>query len=277
MTNSEIKFQKSPKSDKMRHHSVKLSTPCHRPRCGQGGLMKGCATMLTLILGRAGTGKTERMMDEICRRIAKRGRVFYIVPEQYSHEAERQLLRRCGDGLSLYGEVLSFTRLTHRVLAQTGGLAQRAISGGGRILLMSCAVSDVAGRLKVYGGAARRPEYLQLLVETVSLLKRACISPLDLEAASRRARDPLRDKLHDLSLIAAAYDARFTEDMIDPEDLPAKLAEAVASCSLFNEADIFIDGFYTCGAARRDRAFAAGAFYDGVPDLRRAGGDGRTL
>jgi ATP-dependent helicase/nuclease subunit B len=205
--------------------------------------MKGCATMLTLILGRAGTGKTERMMDEICRRIAKRGRVFYIVPEQYSHEAERQLLRRCGDGLSLYGEVLSFTRLTHRVLAQTGGLAQRAISGGGRILLMSCAVSDVAGRLKVYGGAARRPEYLQLLVETVSLLKRACISPLDLEAASRRARDPLRDKLHDLSLIAAAYDARFTEDMIDPEDLPAKLAEAVASCSLFNEADIFIDGF----------------------------------
>ena len=205
--------------------------------------------MLTLILGRAGTGKTQRVMDEIARRIEGKEKLFYIVPEQYSHEAERQLLRRCGDSLSLYGEVLSFTRLTHRVLAQTGGLARTAVSAGGRILLMSCAVGDVAGRLKVYGGAARRPEYLRPLVETVSLLKRALITPLDLEAASRRAKGPLQDKLHDLAVIMAAYDARLGDDKIDPDDLPARLADAVRRCALFDGAHIYIDGFTDFTAA----------------------------
>lgn len=200
--------------------------------------------MLTLILGRAGTGKTERMMEEICRRVREgRRNLFYIVPEQYSHEAERQLLRRCGDKLNLHGEVLSFSRLTHRCLAQTGGLARTQVSAGGRMLLMSCALRDVAGRLKVYSGAARRPEYLELLVETVSQMKRACVTPLDLEAAARHVQPPLRDKLEDLALIAAAYDARLTEDMIDPDDLPAELAAAVRRCSLFEDARVYIDGF----------------------------------
>jgi ATP-dependent helicase/nuclease subunit B len=81
--------------------------------------------MLTLVLGRAGTGKTSYVMDDFKAKAALgRTRLLYIVPEQYSHDAERQLLKICGDSLSLHGEVLSFSRLCSRVFAETGGSEQ---------------------------------------------------------------------------------------------------------------------------------------------------------
>ena len=78
--------------------------------------------MLTVITGKAGTGKTAHIINEIKRAVSEKkpGRIM-IVPEQYSHEAERELAGACGDSLSLYAEVLSFTALARSVAARMGG------------------------------------------------------------------------------------------------------------------------------------------------------------
>ena len=57
--------------------------------------------MLKLLIGKAGTGKTAAVINEIKQAVDDRkpGRIL-LVPEQYSHEAERELCRRCGDALS---------------------------------------------------------------------------------------------------------------------------------------------------------------------------------
>lgn len=66
--------------------------------------------MLHLLYGPAASGKTDLLMGRIRTAVAARtpGQVL-LVPEQYSHEAERALCAACGDSLSLYAEVLSFT------------------------------------------------------------------------------------------------------------------------------------------------------------------------
>ena len=46
-----------------------------------------------------------------------------IVPEQHSHSMERQLCAIGGSRVSLFAEVLSFTRLANRVFSVYGGLA----------------------------------------------------------------------------------------------------------------------------------------------------------
>ena len=57
--------------------------------------------MLRLIIGRAGSGKTSAMIAEIAEAVRRgRGGSMLIVPEQYSHEAERELCEKCGDTLS---------------------------------------------------------------------------------------------------------------------------------------------------------------------------------
>ena len=88
--------------------------------------------MLHLLLGRAKTGKTTRLYQAMRENGKHRPQVL-IVPEQYSHEAERRLCQELGGGASAWAEVLSFTRLYHRVLTETSGLAQPMLDGGGQL------------------------------------------------------------------------------------------------------------------------------------------------
>ena len=115
--------------------------------------------MLRLITGRAGSGKTAAVMAEIKENMARgiKGSIV-LVPEQYSHEAERELCRVCGDELSLYAEVLSFTGLARAVSRTQGGTAAPWLDKGGRLLCMALAVKNVGSRLKVYSAARHRAE-----------------------------------------------------------------------------------------------------------------------
>ena len=76
--------------------------------------------MLKLLLGRAGTGKTTEILGTMAREGERRPQLL-IVPEQHSHDAERQLCAVGGNGVSLCAEVLTFTRLASRVFSVGGG------------------------------------------------------------------------------------------------------------------------------------------------------------
>ena len=128
--------------------------------------------MLRLFTGRAGTGKTAAVINEIHTAVLeKQGRRLLIVPEQYSHEAERELCRVCGDSMSLYAEVMSFTGLARRIASQQGGGAAPYLDKGGRLLCMALALDGAASRLRVYGSAGRRAETQSALLAAVDSLK----------------------------------------------------------------------------------------------------------
>ena len=107
--------------------------------------------MLHLLYGPAASGKTDLLMGRIRAAVAARtpGQVL-LVPEQYSHEAERALCAACGDSLSLYAEVLSFTGLARRVAAETGAGDAPLLDQGGRLLCMALALDQVAPRLRLF-------------------------------------------------------------------------------------------------------------------------------
>ena len=164
--------------------------------------------MLRLFTGRAGTGKTAAVINEIHTAVLKKqGRRLLIVPEQYSHEAERELCRVCGDSMSLYAEVMSFTGLARRIASQQGGGAAPYLDKGGRLLCMALALDGAASRLRVYGSAGRRAETQSALLAAVDSLKAAGVDSGTLYAASENCPGGLGDKLADMALILEAYDA----------------------------------------------------------------------
>ena len=132
--------------------------------------------MLKLMLGRAGCGKTTEVFRRMCQP-GQGSRQILIVPEQQSHEAERALCQAGGDGVSLYGEVLSFSRLANRVFLAAGGMGDLELDAGGRILMMYQAVKAVSSQLTVYARPSRRPAFLEELLSTVDELKSCCIKP----------------------------------------------------------------------------------------------------
>ena len=73
---------------------------------------------LRLLLGRAGTGKTARIVEALSARQQAGERAILLVPEQYTYEAERLLAEALG---GLFGiQVFSFDRLCERILSLGG-------------------------------------------------------------------------------------------------------------------------------------------------------------
>ena len=198
--------------------------------------------MLNLILGRAKTGKTTRIFDLVRREGQHRPQVL-LVPEQVSHDAERQLCALCGPAASRCAEVLSFTRLAHRVFTKSGGLAVPQLDAGGRLLLMSQAVAAVSGSLKAYARPSQKAAFLEQLLATGDELKSYCVRPEELIAAAEEQNGEGADRLHDLGLILSTYQALTAQRAQDPRDRLTRLAETLTDCPWFRGKDVYLDSF----------------------------------
>lgn len=200
--------------------------------------------MLRLLLGRAGSGKTGRVVNEIKANISQgKNGLILVVPEQYSHEAERLLCEKCGVSTSLYAEVLSFTRMCSRVFSEVGGAADRFIDEAGKILAMSRAIETASPYLHVYGDVTHRSEFISKLVDTAKEFRSARITLGDVTAASESVGELLKRKLDDITLILDVYWSYLEKDIKDPDEKLDRLAELLPKSSISRHGKIWIDGF----------------------------------
>lgn len=195
--------------------------------------------MVRFIVGRAGSGKTHRVIEEITAAAARGEKMILLVPEQYSHAVER-LLCAASASISRYAEVLSFRRLADRAFMRAGGLARRTVDPGGRILLMRRAVTQVKDQLTLFSTAALRPEFLASLLDLIEEMKTCRIEP---ERFLNAGDGVLGQKLHDIALIAAAYDGAFQTGELDPADTLSLAAQAIAQSELFRGVRVWVDGY----------------------------------
>lgn len=201
--------------------------------------------MLQFIFGRAASGKTEAVFRRIEKAVlAGREDIILLVPEQFSFESERALLRRLGRTASKQVEVLSFTRLCDRVFRETGGLAGRRIDDSGRALLMGEALAETAGSLQLFGRQAGTVEFVRTMLSAAAEWKQCGITPAMLaEASQALPAGTLRAKTADLSLIYAAYDARVNARYLDPLDDLTRLYRKLEDYPFFKGKTVYADAF----------------------------------
>ena len=200
--------------------------------------------MLKLIIGKAGSGKTSAVHQEICAAVrARQGSRLLIVPEQYSHEAERELCRVCGDTLSRYAEVLSFTGLARKAASALGGLAVSYLDEGGRTLCMAQTMKTVGSALSVFRNAASKPELQSRLLAAIDAMKLSRVTSEMLLEASQTCGDALGRKLTDLAVISEGYSAVLGASRADPSDTLSALAGLIDAGFLSEEHGIYVDGF----------------------------------
>ncbi len=199
--------------------------------------------MLKLITGRAGSGKTAAMLDDIMARAERREKSILVVPEQYSHDAERQLCAHCGNSVSLWAEVLSFSALSRRVFTACPDSGDKPLSDGGRLLVMELAFSSVFDRLISFSAVRRRSDFLTGLIKLRDELAQSMLSPSMLTSAAVGAGSALENKLRDLSLILEAYPAFIPAGYYDPADRLNELARLLPASGVIGDAAVYFDGF----------------------------------
>ena len=178
--------------------------------------------MLNLLYARAGQDIRGELLERMGRSSARRR--LLIVPEQYSHEAERAMCTALGGGASLECEVLSFTRLAGRLTDAAGGGAAPLLDAGGRMLLMYAALRKVSDALTAYRAPSRKPAFLTGLLATVDECRSYRVEPEALIRAGEELGDRQGDKLRDLGLICAAYRAMEQAGAADPRGRLDRLA-----------------------------------------------------
>ena len=192
--------------------------------------------MLELWICMERKANTERMLDTICAHAAKGiGGQILVVPEQFSHDAERRLCLRGGEQISRYAEVLSFSRLAARVFAVEGGTAESETDASGRLLMMALAVEQVRSRLKLYASSVSKPEFLLQLLDTLEEFRSFCITPAALREASNKLSGVLAVKTEEFALLMESFEAVCANSGQNPQSRLTRLLYALE------------DGDFACG------------------------------
>lgn len=177
--------------------------------------------MLNLLYARAGQDIRGELLARMGASRARRR--LLVVPEQYSHETERAMCAALG-GASMECEVLSFTRLAGRLTDAAGGGAAPMLDAGGRMLLMYAALRRVSDALCTYRAPSRKPAFLTGLLATVDECRSYRVEPEALLSAGEELGGRQGEKLRDLGLIYAAYQALEAEGAADPRGRLDRLA-----------------------------------------------------
>ena len=73
---------------------------------------------LQLVIGRAGTGKSEYCFNKIKENIDKESKIYVITPEQFSFTAEQNLLKILDRKSVVNAEVITFNRMAERIFTE---------------------------------------------------------------------------------------------------------------------------------------------------------------
>ena len=206
--------------------------------------------MLNILMGRAKTGKSDAVLRRIAELGDRTGQIL-LVPEHASHQAEVDLCRFCGPTASRHAEVLSFRRLSDRVLGITGGMAQVTLDAGGKLLTLQKALLEIAPELTVYRRPSQKSAFLRQLLDLFDELRCYEVTPEVLYAQTRDITGATHDKLRDLSLLYGAYEARLKRPGLDARDRMTKLCDSLEASGYAHGKDIFIDGFTYFNAQER--------------------------
>ena len=213
---------------------------------------------LKFILGRAGTGKTETCLHEMCidmERDPLGKMLLLVVPEHMTYQVERDLIARTSGRGTMRGVVSGFRRLAWKA-AEKGRLPR--MTEIGKRLILKKIVGKRADELSVLARGAGQRGFTASLAEMIEELKSYHGTPENLkEAASVVDDNYLGRKLEDLALLYGDF-LRETEGRFeDAEDRMAKLADAVPKSRELAGAEVWLDGFVFFNPQEREvlRAF----------------------
>ncbi|MBR2666815.1 MAG: PD-(D/E)XK nuclease family protein [Oscillospiraceae bacterium] len=195
---------------------------------------------MKFLFGRTENQLTQALLHRISAGAAASRFQLLIVPEQISHDTERQLCAVAGNTVCRHAEVLSFTRLADRVFTQKGGGAAPALDAGGRLLVMRRALDQLAPRLHVYAASAGRASFVRELLRTAEECRQCRVTP---EQLSDAAAETGSERLAELSLLLAAYEGLTAQLAADPRDRLDRLADALETCPFAEGMEISVCGF----------------------------------
>ena len=195
---------------------------------------------LRIIYGRAGSGKSKFIYDDIDKKIkaGEKNKIYIITPEQFSFTAEKKLMEN--KKAIINAEVITFDRMAYRVLSETDGV-HNSITKCGKSMLIYSILQKEKNNLRLLN---KSDENIDLCIRTISEFKKNKILISDLKSELSNINDEyLKIKLNDMILIYEKFEYNIQKKYIDETDLLTKLEHNIEKIDIFKNSLIYIDEF----------------------------------
>lgn len=203
---------------------------------------------ITYITGRAAVGKSHFVMSQIKEKLQQKEDhpLILIVPEQFTLQAERDLIEKQQLEGIMRAEVLSFTRLAFRVFNEVGGLTKIPINEIGKSMIIKKILEESREGLTIYKSTAKQDGFVSKLNDMICEFKQQGITPIDLALGLEKLEEDsiLKMKLMDIALIYSRFNSYLENRYVDNEDHLNLLIESIEKAAFLEKAEIWIDGFH---------------------------------
>ncbi len=204
---------------------------------------------LKMILGASGAGKSDKVNKWITKEAVRcpKKRFLLIVPDQFTMQTQSDLVKLSPNGGIMNIEVLSFSRLAHRIFEETGaGNAPVLDDTGKNLVLMKCAV-DVRENIPYLAGKLDKPGYIHEVKSAISEFMQYSVDDGAMKDlinyASEGNRKTLKNKLGDLDVIYRYFKEYIKESYITTEESMDVLYTEVFKSEILRDSIVIFDGF----------------------------------
>ena len=202
---------------------------------------------LRFCFGPSGSGKSHRIYEEIMQRAAEEpGRNFLIiVPDQFTMQTQKDLVMRSDRGGILNIDVLSFGRLSHRILEEVGTKEMPVLDDTGKSLVLQKVAADLKEQLPAMGSLLHKQGYIHEVKSAISEFMQYGISTQDMDKliTSAQKRGALAMKLKDLKTLYRGFQDYIRDHFITTEETLDVLRRSLSKSKILKGSVVVFDGF----------------------------------
>ena len=202
---------------------------------------------LRFCFGPSESGKSHRIYEEIMQRAAEEpGRNFLIiVPDQFTMQTQKDLVMRSDRDGILNIDVLSFGRLSHRILEEVGTKEMPVLDDTGKSLVLQKVAADLKEQLPAMGSLLHKQGYIHEVKSAISEFMQYGISTQDMDKliTSAQKRGALAMKLKDLKTLYRGFQDYIRDHFITTEETLDVLRRSLSKSKILKGSVVVFDGF----------------------------------
>ena len=202
---------------------------------------------LRYYMGPSGAGKSTQLYKEIITRsgVETKTNFLVVVPDQFTMQTQKDMVLAHPKGGIMNIDVLSFSRLAHRIFEEVGGNDKPVLDDTGKSLILRKLAAKRAEELKAFGKNLNRQGYIHEIKSMLSEFMQYGISLTKLEEMKRccEGRGLLHQKLSDLHVLYQDFLYYIQEKYITTEETLERVCKVIHKSEIMKDSVVVLDGF----------------------------------
>lgn len=202
---------------------------------------------LQFILGASGCGKTRTLYEQLIEQSMNEPekQFFLIVPEQFTMQAQKDIVTLHPHHGVMNLDIVSFERLAYRIFEELSIREPMVLDDMGKSMVLRRVSADVKKHLGLYAGKLDKVGFIGQLKSMISELYQYGITPDALRTLAGQVEgQPLfHQKLHDLEVIYREFQNYIQGNFITSEEILDILCRELPRSEMVRGSVIALDGF----------------------------------